>query len=76
MNKYGKRKILNYLTEYLIMTLNELTSVRNDSDFNDGEFWAYIECLEVLSMWSGFKKYKMEDIEKQFNLNEYNAAVY
>lgn len=66
MNKVGGTEILNYLTEYLILSLNELVSADGNSEFNDGEFWAFIECLEILSMWSGFTKYQTEDIEKAF----------
>ena len=66
MNEVGKTEILNYLIEYLILSLNELASTDNYNDFTDGEFWAYVECLEILSMWSGFTKYRTEDIEKTF----------
>ena len=38
------------------------------SDFNDGEFWAFIECLEILGEWSGFKEYGINDIEKHFSV--------
>lgn len=66
---YSKRKILNYLSEYLILTLNELKESKTLSDFNEGGLWAYIECLEIVSMWIGFKKYGITDIEKEFQIN-------
>ena len=42
------------------MTLNELAGT------DSGEFWAFLECLEILSKWSGFKKYGIKDIEAHF----------
>ena len=63
MNKLEKNEILNYLAEYLISVLEELALVKDNCGFLDGEFWAYIECLEILSMWTGFEKYKINESE-------------
>lgn len=64
----SKRHLLTYLTEYIIMSLNELNEILTLSDFAEGELLAYVECLEILSKWKGFKKYGIEDIEKHFNV--------
>ncbi len=58
--KLSNKKLLKYLIEYIIMTLNELAGT------DSGEFWAFLECLEILSKWSGFKKYGIKDIEAHF----------
>ena len=62
------KNVLEYLSEYIILNLNEINTVRNRSDFNEGELSAYVECLEILSEWRGFKKFGINDIEKSFGV--------
>ena len=69
MRKSNKGRVLNYLTEYIILTRNELQSFSSLSEFGKGAVLAYIECLEILSNWSGFKKFSITDIEKHFGIN-------
>ena len=60
------KKLLIYLTEYLILALNELSELKDLSDFDCGEYWAFIECLEILSKWHGFKNFRIDNIEQHF----------
>ena len=55
---------LNYVADYLIAALNELTHKRSGTDFTEGEITAYVECLEALSMWKGFTRFRTEEIER------------
>lgn len=63
-----EREILNDLVQYIILSLNEIKSSDIKTDFSEGEAIAFIECLEILSKWSGFKKFGIKDIEKHFNI--------
>ena len=66
---HSKRKLLDYMADYLITTLTELKNYESLTEFNEGCLWAFIECLEIVSMWIGFKKYGIKDIEKEFQTN-------
>lgn len=66
--KFNKSKILKYMSEYLIFTLNDVKGEKDLSEFAEGELVAYVECLEILSKWTGFKKYGISDIEKEFSI--------
>ena len=68
MEKLNKKEVLNYLIEYLIMTLKEYGSLYHLTDFGEGAVLAYIECLEILSQWKGFKKFGITDIEAHFGI--------
>ena len=68
MQKLNERQILNYLIEYIILTLNEFDKPSRLSDFGEGSVLAYIECLEILSQWKGFKKFGITDIESHFGI--------
>lgn len=61
--------VLEYLSEYIMMSLNELCGVEHKTKFTEGSFWAFLECLEVISKWSSFEKYGINDIEKHFSFN-------
>ena len=66
--KLSERQILDYLTDYLILNLNELQSLKTLSVFNEGEYLAYLECVEILSKWKHFKQYGITDIESYFKV--------
>lgn len=68
MQKLNKRQILNYLIEYIINTLKEIDNPSDLSDFGEGTVFAYIECLEILSKWKGFRKFGITDIESYFGI--------
>lgn len=68
MQKLSKRRMLNYLIEYIILTLNELCEQTRLSDFGEGTLLAYVECLEILSQWKGFRKFGIIDIESHFGI--------
>ena len=59
---------LNYICEYLIMALDELTEEKSGDDFIDGEITAYVECLEILNLWNGFKRFGIANIEKKYQI--------
>ncbi len=63
----NEKQLLHKFINFLIGSLGELNRMAR-SDFNDGEFWAFIECLEILGEWSGFKEYGINDIEKHFSV--------
>ncbi len=64
--KQNSRRVLKGLIDYLILSLNELKDVQRKTMFAEGEITAYVECLEYISRWTGYKKYGIEDIERQF----------
>ena len=68
MQKLNKKQVLNYLIEYIIITLKEFNGLSNLSEFGEGTVLAYIECLEILSQWKGFKKFGIDDIESYFGI--------
>lgn len=63
-----EEEVLTYLTEYLISSMDELAQVGNSDEFIKGETTAYVDCLEVLSWWRGFKRYGIENIEKKYRI--------
>ncbi|MDE7379914.1 MAG: hypothetical protein K2N14_02565 [Clostridia bacterium] len=60
--------VLNYISEYLIMALDELTEEKSNDGFVEGEITAYVECLEILNFWNGFKRFGITDIEKKYQI--------
>ena len=70
MNKSNstEEEVLSYLTEYLISSLDELTQTGYSDEFIKGETTAYVDCLEVLSRWRGFKVYGIANIEKKYRI--------
>ncbi|MBD5584711.1 MAG: hypothetical protein HDQ88_06485 [Clostridia bacterium] len=58
--------VVDYLINYLLLTLDELTIPRTGRAFDEGAICAYVECLEVLSQWQEFPKFGISDIEKKY----------
>ncbi|MDE6075755.1 MAG: hypothetical protein K2G26_04895 [Clostridia bacterium] len=63
-----EEELLTYLAEYLIWALDELTKCRTAEGFINGEITAYVDCLEILNFWEGFKRYGIADIEKKYQI--------
>lgn len=61
-------EVLNYLSEYLIMALDELTEEKSADGFIEGEITAYVECLEILNLWDGFERFGITNIEKKYQI--------
>lgn len=64
--KLNGDKILELLTENILINLNELFENKSPSEFNNGGRYAYVECLEILSCWSHFPEFGISDIEKKY----------
>ena len=63
-----EEELLTYLAEYLISSLDELTQCRTADGFINGEITAYVDCLEILNFWKGFRRYGIADIEKKYQI--------
>ncbi len=58
--------VLDKLVSHILISLNELFDVNAPSEFNEGGRYAYIECLEILSRWSRFADYGIENVEEKY----------
>ena len=57
------------LIEKLETCLTELTDEEYKNEYVLGEWYAYIECLEIIANWKKAKKYGLDyDPEKRFNI--------
>ena len=64
--KLNGNQILEKLIDTILLCLDELFEVKSPSEFNEGDRYAYIECLEVISLWSEFSKYNIDDVETKY----------
>lgn len=64
--KQNSAAVLKNLIEYLIISLEEINEVKNLSQFSEGEVIAFVECLEITSKWTKYKKFGIKDIEKHY----------
>ena len=64
----NNEEVLNYLSEYLIMVLDELTETKPEDGFIEGEITAFVECLEILNKWSGFDRFGIAYIGKKYQI--------
>lgn len=64
--KSNGNKILKALIENIIINLDELAENNTPSEFVDGGRYAFLECLEILSDWSSFHKYGINDIYEKY----------
>ena len=64
-----EEELLTYLAEYLISSLDELTQCRTAEGFINGEITAYVDCLEILYFWEGFKRYGIANVEKKYPID-------
>lgn len=64
--KYRGSIVLKRLIEYLMLSLDELTTSHNISQFTEGQIIAFVECLEFVSNWTSYHKYGIENIEQHF----------
>ncbi|MDE5765882.1 MAG: hypothetical protein K2I17_01780 [Clostridia bacterium] len=65
---FTEEELLTYLAEYLISSLDELTRCPTTDGFINGEIIAYVDCLEILNFWKGFRRYGIVDIEKKYQI--------
>ena len=71
MQKKNEKEVLIYMIALLIDYLEELSDVadRPEDQFAYGEKTAYIECLEMLSMWEKADENGLFfDVEQRFPL--------
>ena len=59
-------EILKILIENIIVSLDELFQSDAPSEFNEGGRYAYLECLEIISKWSHFSKYRIGNIGEKY----------
>lgn len=64
--KLNGKQILEKLIDTILLSLDELFAANSPSEFNEGERYAYIECLEIISLWSEFSKYDITDVETKY----------
>lgn len=64
--KSNGNKILAVLIENILISLDELFENKTPSAFNEGGRYAYLECLEIISRWSHFPDYGINDIEEKY----------
>lgn len=67
--KSNGNTILKTLIENIIINLDELSGDKNASDFIEGGRYAFLECLEILSNWTFYHKYGIEDIYKKYPID-------
>jgi len=64
-------KVLAYLIETIETNLAELLGAEFKNEFVVGEWYAYIECLEVIFYWKKAKKFGLDyNPELRYNMNE------
>lgn len=59
-NNLTDEQLIAYLIEALETNLNELTAEEFKNEFVVGEWYAYIECLEIISNWKKAKKFGLD----------------
>ena len=62
----NSNKVLKILTQHILISLNELFESKTPSEFNEGGRYAFIEYLEIISGWSNFSNYGIDDIEQMY----------
>ena len=53
-------QVLKSLIEILETGLTELLCAKNKTDFVEGEWYAYIECLEAIFRWKKAEKFGLD----------------
>ncbi len=62
-------KVLALLIETIETNLNEILELDFKNEFIVGEWYGYVECLEVLSYWKRAKMHGLDyDPEKRFSI--------
>lgn len=64
--KAHSSEVLKELIEYLTICLEELTAIKDKSQFTEGEIIAFVECLEIAGGWKDYHKYGVENVEERF----------
>ncbi|MDE6598290.1 MAG: hypothetical protein K2K60_06595 [Clostridia bacterium] len=68
-NKLTAEQVLAYLIETIETNLAELRGADFKNEYIVGEWYAYIECLEVLFYWKKAKKFGLDyNPELKFNI--------
>ncbi len=62
-------QVLARLIDTLETDLTELIDMKFKNEFVVGEWYAYVECLEVIQFWKKAKKFGLDyNPEKKFNI--------
>ncbi len=62
-------QVLEYLIDTIETNLTELLGAKPKDEYIVGEWYAYIECLEVLFYWKKAKKFGLDyNPEARFNI--------
>ncbi|MDE6058819.1 MAG: hypothetical protein K2G44_02140 [Clostridia bacterium] len=62
-------QVLAYLIETLETDLSEILGAESKNEFIVGEWYAYVECLEVISNWKKAKKFGLDyNPELKYNI--------
>ncbi len=68
-NNLTAEQVLAYLIEIIETDLTELLDTKFKNEFVVGEWYAYIECLEVIFSWKKAKKFGLDyNPELKFNI--------
>lgn len=59
--------VISRLKNHIKMCLDELL-LSQDSDFTEGEMYAYLECLELILLLCGVKRDKLIELEEQYGI--------
>ncbi len=59
-NNLNAEQVLAYLIETIETDLTELLGAKFKNDFVVGEWYAYIECLEIISNWKKGKNFGLD----------------
>lgn len=69
MKKFSAEETLAYLIKTIETSLTDLMSLEDKSDFNIGQCYGYLECLEVITRWEKAEEYDLNyNPEVRFNV--------
>ncbi len=64
-------QVLSFLIETIETDLSELIEAKSKNEFIVGEWYAYIECLEMIFHWKKAKKAGLDyDPESRYHMDE------
>lgn len=68
-NNLNAEQALKYLIDTIETNLKELLEIEFKNEFVVGEWYAYIECLEIIAYWKKAKKFGLNyKPEIKFNI--------
>ena len=69
MDNLTAEQVLAYLINILETNLTELKETKFKNEFIVGEWYAYIECLEIIEHWKKAKKFGLDyNPETKYNI--------